>query len=270
MSVERASRVVVAWASGPRDDTLADAIVTATRDRTGASAVITFVTDGWEAYETAVKRASWEREVSAANPNWAILKPTDTARLTQAVKHRGPKGTPWRLACIEVRATIGAPAALPYAVHLERLNGTRRDRLGCLTRKTHAFAKEPALWDALFGLTLFEHTWRRSHLALRVHLAEPADGRRYDQRTPALALGLTDHIWTWTELMTKKSQAHGCQSLPVGPWVRNESASIARIPSGSPGSGPGEPRVRSGSEAAAIFNLNWPDGMWYRSVRACL
>ena len=137
MSVERASRVVVAWASGPRDDTLADAIVTATRDRTGASAVITFVTDGWEAYETAVKRAYWEREVDAANPDWAILKPTDTVRLTQAIKHR--KGR--RLVRVEVRATIGAPAALPYAVHLERLNGTLRDRLGCLTRKTHAFAK---------------------------------------------------------------------------------------------------------------------------------
>lgn len=36
------------------------------------------------------------------------------------------------------------PAALPYAVCLERLNGTLRDRLGCLTRKTHAFAKDVA------------------------------------------------------------------------------------------------------------------------------
>ena len=148
MSVERPSRFVVAWASGPRDDTLADVIVTATRDRTGASAAITYVTDGWEAYETAVKRAYWEREAYAANPNWAILKPTDRVRLTQAIKHR--KGR--RLARVEGSATIGAPAALPYPVHIERFNGVLRDRLGCLTRKTHAFAKEIALWDALFSL----------------------------------------------------------------------------------------------------------------------
>src|SRR5207245_5332737 len=37
MSVERASRFVVAWASGPRDERLAQVIVTKTRDRTRAS-----------------------------------------------------------------------------------------------------------------------------------------------------------------------------------------------------------------------------------------
>jgi IS1 family transposase len=195
MSVERASRFVVAWASGPRDETLAEAIVTATHDRTAASATLTYVTDGWEAYETAVKRAYWEREVSAANPNWAILKPTETVRLTQAIKHR--KGR--RLARVEVRATIGEPAALPYAVHLERLNGTLRDRLGCLTRKTHAFAKDVATWDALFGVALFAHNWIRPHVALRRPLPEPRDGRRYERRTPAMALGLSDHPWTWEE-----------------------------------------------------------------------
>jgi hypothetical protein len=47
MSVERASRFVVAWARGPRDEALAEEIVTVTRDRTGRSAAITYVTDGW-------------------------------------------------------------------------------------------------------------------------------------------------------------------------------------------------------------------------------
>ena len=192
------SRFVVAWASGPRDEALADEIVTATRDRTGQSAVITYVTDGWEAYETAVKRAYWEREVYVANPTWAILKPTGMVRLTQAVKHR--KGR--RLARVEVRATIGAPAELPYAVHLERLNGTLRDRLNCLTRKTHGFAKIVETWDALLSLALFEHNWLRPHLSLRLPLAEPTDGRRYDQRTPAMVLNLTDHPWTWQEFLT--------------------------------------------------------------------
>jgi IS1 family transposase len=195
--VERASRFVVAWASGPRDEALAEEIVTVTRDRTGASEAIMFVTDGWEAYETAVKRAYWERETAAANPNWAILKPTANVRLTQAIKHR--KGR--RLVRVAVRATIGAPAELPYAVHTERLNGVLRDRLGALTRKTHAFAKDIALWDALFSLTLFAHNWLRPHVALRLPLPQPTDRRRYDQRTPAMAIGLTDHTWSWNEFL---------------------------------------------------------------------
>src|SRR5262249_32843390 len=158
------------------DEVLAEKIVTATRDRTGASEAITYVSDGWEAYETTIKRAYWEREVYPANPNWAILTPTDKVCLTQAIKHRQGR----RLARVEVRATIGEPASLPYAVHLERLNGTLRDRLGCLTRKTHAFAKEIALWDALFSLTLFAHNWLRPHVALRLPLPQPVDRRRYD------------------------------------------------------------------------------------------
>jgi hypothetical protein len=67
--------------------------------------------------------------------------------------------------------------------YLEQRNGTLRDRLGCLTRKTHAFA----------------HNWLRPHIALRMGLAERADGRRSDQRTPAIAFGLAGHIWTWIE-----------------------------------------------------------------------
>jgi hypothetical protein len=80
--------------------------------------------------------------------------------------------------------------------YLERRSGTLRNRLGCLTRKTHAFAKQDALGDALFSLTLFARNWLHPHIALRVRLAEWADGRRSDQRTPAIALGLVGHIWT--------------------------------------------------------------------------
>jgi IS1 family transposase len=197
MSVDRASRFVLAWASGPRDQTLAEEVVTTTRDRLDREREVTFVTDGWEAYETAVKRAYWEREAWAGNPNWAVLKPAEGIRLTQAIKHRRGR----RLARVEVRATIGDPAELPYAVCLERLNGTLRDRLGCLTRKTHAFAKDVATWDALFGVALFAHNWIRPHVALRRPLAEPEEGRRYERRSPAMALGLTDHLWTWEEFL---------------------------------------------------------------------
>ena len=195
MSVERARRFVVAWASGPRDETLAEKIVTATRDRTDASEQITYVTDGGETYETAVKRADWERAVYAGNPNWAILRPTEKVRLTQAVKHR--KGR--RLARVEVRATIGEAAELPYAVHLERLNGALRDRLGCLTRETHAFAKDIATWDALFSLALFAHDWIRPHLALRRPLAEPRDGPRAHRSSLDLG-GIPTSTRSWSTL----------------------------------------------------------------------
>jgi hypothetical protein len=129
------------------------------------------------------------------------------------VKHR--KGR-W-LVRVEVRATIGEPVAQPYPVHIQRFNGVLRDRLGCLTRKTHAFAKEIALRGALFRLILIEHNWLRPYIALRLPLPRPVDGRRHDRRTPAMAIGLADHTGTRTGFLMRRNQAHRCHSPPTDP-----------------------------------------------------
>lgn len=54
----------------------------------------------------------------------------------------------------------------------------------------------------LVTLCLFEHNWMRPHLALREKATGLPEGRRYRQRTPAMAIGLTDHLWTWEEFLT--------------------------------------------------------------------
>jgi hypothetical protein len=158
----------VAWASGPREDTLARTVVAATRRRTRGYVGVAYLSDGWAPYPAAIKEIYRDRAPSGIRPGWDILRPTEGVRLTQAIKHR--KGR--RLDHVEVQATIGEPVDQPYAVHLERLNGTLRDRLGCLTRKTHAFAKDVATWDALFSLALVEQNWIRPHTALRRPLTE--------------------------------------------------------------------------------------------------
>jgi len=43
----------------------------------------------------------------------------------------------------------------------------------------------------------------RPHSALKVKLRQPAaHGRLWQQRTPAMAAGLTDHIWSLEELLS--------------------------------------------------------------------
>jgi hypothetical protein len=85
---------------------------------------------------------------------------------------------------------------------VERLNGALRDRLAALTRKTHAFAKRDATFDALVGLQLFDHNFLRAHPALRLAAGEGM--RRYHYRSPAMALGLADHRWSFQELLTTR------------------------------------------------------------------
>ena len=203
MSIDRPSRFVVAWAFGPRTADLAQRVVQTTRARTADQAGIPWISDGWEPYAETITD-TYTDATPAGIRDWCILKRTPGVGLTQAVKHHRGQ----RLVQVEVRATIGPAVAQPHTVHLERFNGVLRDRLGCLTRKTHAFAKDAPTWDAAVTLALFEHNWLRPHTALRQPLAAPVDGRRYAQRTPAMVLGLTDHPWSFAEFLTSPVRHH--------------------------------------------------------------
>src|SRR5204863_9604353 len=110
--------------------------------------------------------------------------------LTQTVKHRDEHG---RLLSVEIRAALGALIEPAGTVHVERLNGALRDRLNALTRKTHAFANRDDTWDALVGLQLFDHNFHRAQQALQLPACDSM--HRYHQRSQAMVLGLTDHLW---------------------------------------------------------------------------
>lgn len=202
MSLDRSSRFVVTWAAGPRTADLADRVVQTTRLRTAGQAGIPWVSDGWAAYAETIPEVYTDVvPAPSAVRTWAVLHPTPGVRLTQVVKHRRRR----RLVRVEVQATLGEAVAQPYTVHIERLNGVLRDRLACLTRKTHAFAKTPAMWDAAVGLALFEHNWLRPHPALQVPLPDPVTPFRYQRRTPAMVLGLSDHPWSFIEFLTRSA-----------------------------------------------------------------
>jgi hypothetical protein len=191
---------VVAWAAGPRTAALAEHVVRSTRARTAEQAGIPWVSDGWAAYADIIPDV-YTDAVATGIPGhtWAILQQAPGLALTQAVKHRQRR----RLVQVDVQATLGSASAQPYAVHIERFNGVLRDRLACLTRKTHAFAKTAALWNAAVGLAVVEHNWVRPHPALRVPLPAPVAGRRYLRRTPAMVLGLTDQPWDLIAILTQ-------------------------------------------------------------------
>lgn len=193
--IDRASRFVVAHASGPREEELAARVFAQTKQRS-ASQALPWCSDGWRPYPEQLLHA-YRQPVHTGRRGRPPLRLPEGVRLTQTIKHRDERG---RLLRVETRATFGAPVAQPALVHVERRNGVCRDRLNALTRKTHAFAKTATTWDALLDLHVFEQNWLRPHPALRQPVA--GAGRRYDRRTPAMALRLTDHVWTWRDFLT--------------------------------------------------------------------
>jgi IS1 family transposase len=193
--IDRASRFVVAHASGLRAETLAARVFAQTKQRSAGQA-LPWCSDGWRPYPEQLRRA-YRQPVRTGRRGRPPLRLPEGVRLTQTIKHRDERG---RLLRVETRATFGAPIEQPALVHVERRNGVCRDRLNALTRKTHAFAKTALTWDALLDLHVFEQNWLHPHPALREPVA--AVGRVYDQRTPAMALHLTDHVWTWQEFFS--------------------------------------------------------------------
>jgi hypothetical protein len=191
--------MIVAHATARQhDEALAAAAVVQAKERTGGRP-FAWCADGWREYRPVLTKA-YRREVRTGKPGRPPRRVPDELALTQRIKHCDPHG---RLLEIEIKATIGASVPQPHTVRVERLNGVLRDRLNGLTRKTHAFAKTAGTWDALLDLAIFEHNWVRPHPALRQPRVGPTRRQdpRFEQRTPAMTLGLTDQPWSWIDFL---------------------------------------------------------------------
>jgi len=96
---------------------------------------------------------------------------------------------------------FGNRAENASTAYIERSNLTSRMFNARQVRKTLAFSKDvemnraAAIWeDSYYNLI-------RVHKSLRQPCSN-VPGRRWQPRTPAMAAGLTDHIWTVEELLT--------------------------------------------------------------------
>jgi hypothetical protein len=197
LSQDRATRFGVAWGFGSSEEEVAPKGVAQTRQRTSGRRGVIWIRDGRPVYRRAVRQVYRDAQPTGKRGR-PPLAPTPGVGLIQAVKrrHRG------RMVRVEVRPVLGEAVDGPYPVHEERWNGVLRDRLNALSRKTHAFAKTVETWDARVILCWFEHNGLRPHRALREAQEGLPEGRRDRPRTPAMAIGLTDHIWTWEEFLT--------------------------------------------------------------------
>jgi len=88
--------------------------------------------------------------------------------------------------------------------HIERQNLTFRQENERLARKTIGFSKEDYWLEGqmIFYLAFFDFV--RPHSGLKLKIEPEKDditNRKYIQRTPMMAAGKTDHIWSLEELL---------------------------------------------------------------------
>jgi hypothetical protein len=100
-----------------------------------------------------------------------------------------------------LRATQGGATAVINTAYIERLQATFRSRLAPLARRTRAAAHQRATLESGMWLIGTVYNFCRAHRSLR-SAGGAAARRRWVERTPAQAAGLTDHCWSLYELLS--------------------------------------------------------------------
>jgi transposase-like protein len=135
-----------------------------------------------------------------------VIKQYAKRRVT-GVTRRVVQGTQAAIAEILERTRSGSDINTAY---IERLNATFRGALACLVRRGRAIAHTETLLNAGMWLVGVSYNFCWYHDTLRQ--PAPVGARlKWDERTPAMAAGLTDHRWTVRELLAYQ--------VPLPPWV---------------------------------------------------
>jgi hypothetical protein len=106
---------------------------------------------------------------------------------------------------ISIRNTIEPTINTSF---VERDNLTLRQNNRRLTRKTSGYSKEKSWLEKQLWVSLAYYHFVLPHSSLRCRLAqaEPTRGcgseKRWQPVTPAMAAGLTDHVWSTSELLS--------------------------------------------------------------------
>jgi IS1 family transposase len=205
-------RLVVAVVPGSRSIENAEEVVREVHDRTGGREDVLLTSDELPAYETAIDHVYGvpEGPKPSVGPGRPAVMPGRQipADLNDATVHKErEKG---RVVAISTAVVMGTWAAAAGSLErstasraintsfLERHHLTDRHHNARKSRKTYRFSKGWRMHEAMTYLTKYSYNFCWPVRTLR----EQAEDGRYRQRTPAMAAGLADHVWSLKEWLT--------------------------------------------------------------------
>jgi IS1 family transposase len=204
VAIEPVTKIIPAIHLGARTDADAYHLVHDLRLRLADGCIPAITSDGLRAYFFAITAHFGEWVGSL----WVV---SHLLAYGQLVKQRGKKrsggqpftftrmkwGQRWQL--FQTLKEQGFRETIQTAF-IERINLTIRQGIAPLSPRTWSLAKSQD------SLLIHVHWWRGFYHFARVHeslrMKVPGLKRRYRERTPAMAAGFTDHIWTVGELLS--------------------------------------------------------------------
>ncbi len=211
MAIQVGSRLWLGAEVGEhRDQTLLQALLHRVRAAALCRPLLICV-DGFSAYLSAI-RDTFREPIPTGQAGRPRLRPWDGILIAQVVKQYSGK----RVVGVLKRICQGTAPQIAALIHvsqgrggintayIERLNATFRARLACLVRRgRHLVQQLPTLHAGVYVVGTV-YNFCAYHDSLRVELLLPNQRRRWLRRTPAIAAGITDHLWSVDELLWYK------------------------------------------------------------------
>jgi IS1 family transposase len=204
-------RLVVSVVAGKRTAKNIENLVFDFKKRTDGRIMNLITSDEYKPYKKAILKAYGRtikppRTGKPGRPKGSRRIPENGLKYATVHKHRR-KG---RVVKIDLRAVFGSKRDVEAAVEVsavsnmintafvERQNGTDRNRNARKVRKSYCFSKDWDVHNAMTYFTMYSYNFCWPVRTLRL---QDRDERWYS-RTPAMAAGLTDHIWSLYEWLT--------------------------------------------------------------------
>lgn len=190
-----------------------EALLTALMQRVRACALcrpLLFCVDGFRAYLGAVHTV-FREAIPARTRGRPTLRPWDGIEIAQVVKQYAHGHVADVLRRIvqgsecQVQALLQATqnGGVINTAYIERLNATFRARLASLVRRGRSLLHQTATLHAGVYWVGTVYNFCTAHDSLRISLSVGRlERRHWVLRTPAMAAGITDHLWTVHELLS--------------------------------------------------------------------
>jgi hypothetical protein len=204
-------RLVLAVVPGARTIENAEAIVAEAKQRLAEPPRL-ITSDEYASYESAIEAVFAEpvEEPPVRKPGRPSILPERRLpeELAYATVHKEREKN--RVVAVKQTVVVGTASQVERALEastvsqsintsfVERQHATDRGQNARKARKTYRFSKDWRTHEAMTYFTLYRYNfcW-----AVRTLRQKGADGR-WRQRTPAMAAGLADHVWTLREWLS--------------------------------------------------------------------
>ncbi len=180
------------------------------RKRNPDSQIPLFMSDDWDPFEEALLRIYGNLEQPpykgvGRKPN-PVLVPKKDLKYAQVCKKRERGSIVGMVKRVvfgdlnDILTILGADSDGKISTsYIERFNLTIRNSLARFIRRTMNFSKKRKIHTKIVDFLQAWYNFVKPHKSLRVLQID--GNRKWKQRTPVMAEGLTDHIWKLEELL---------------------------------------------------------------------